>query len=372
MSRKIRQRDGSVLILFLLILPVLILVVGFSIDFAHVQRVRTELRRSTDLAAKAAAQTLSETESEDDARATAQSIAAQNFVGGQPLSLPDGAIDFGNAYRGGDGSWVYSSGAVPINAVQILGSRNATAPDGRISSYFGVLYGNSHFDAEASAIAAFIDSDICLVLDRSSSMKLAESSTDALMSSGDPRFCQVPWADSRWVALDNAVDVFLDEMTRTRAREKFAVVTFSSNSNFCGENSNKVDVDQPLSFSETDVQAALNARSTSIWGGMTDIAAGIEKGHEILTGAGSRPTAQRIMIVLTDGQYTEDNPVPYAFSAASDGIMIYTITFSAGAAQSDMINVAAAGNGRHYHANNAAELDVVFREVGGAISKLVQ
>ena len=324
------------------------------------------------MAAKAAAQALSEFQDEDAARTVAKQIASQNFVGGQSLTLRNEAITFGNAYRGADGKWVFSAGGSPINAVNVLGTRNAAASDGPIQSYFGFLYGNPLFDAEANATAAFIDSDICLVLDRSSSMKLSESSTAPLMSGSDPRFCDEPWADSRWVALENAVDVFLDEMARTRAQEKFAVVTFASNNSFCGIQSNRVEVDQPLTYQESQIESAMHARSTQAWGGMTDIAAGIQKGREVLTGSGSRQTAQKIMIVLTDGQYTEDNPIPYALDAAMDGILIYTITFSSGAAQQDMIEVADAGNGRHYHANNANELALVFREVGGTIAKLVE
>ena len=37
-----------------------------------------------------------------------------------------------------------------------------------------------------------------------------------------------------------------------------------------------------------------------------------------------------------------------------------------------MIDVADAGNGVHYHADDAADLTAVFRSLGGAISNLVQ
>ncbi len=49
------NRRGSILTMLLILLPVLILFVGFAIDYAYMQRARTELRRATDLAAKAAA-----------------------------------------------------------------------------------------------------------------------------------------------------------------------------------------------------------------------------------------------------------------------------------------------------------------------------
>ena len=59
------------MILTVLLLPILVLIVGFSVDFAHMQRVRTELRRSADLAAKASAAVLAETADQGSARQAA-------------------------------------------------------------------------------------------------------------------------------------------------------------------------------------------------------------------------------------------------------------------------------------------------------------
>ena len=113
-------------------------------------------------------------------------------------------------------------------------------------------------------------------------------------------------------------------------------------------------------------------RSSSVWWGGTDIARGIEEGQAVLTSSDARPTAYKFMIVMTDGRYTESDPVPFAEIAGANGITIYTITFSDGANKDDMRLVANAGNGNHYHADDAADLDAVFRSLGGAISNLVQ
>ena len=66
------------------------------------------------------------------------------------------------------------------------------------------------------------------------------------------------------------------------------------------------------------------------------------------------------MIVFTDGQYTEDDPLVEAQNAAAEGMIIYTVTFSPGANQTDMINIANAGNGRHFHADTRANSTVPF------------
>ena len=69
------------------------------------------------------------------------------------------------------------------------------------------------------------------------------------------------------------------------------------------------------------------------------------------------------MIVLTDGNYTGNDPVPAATAAAAADIIVHTITFSAGANQTDMQEVATAGGGLHYHAPDAATLNEIFRDL---------
>ena len=59
------------------------------------------------------------------------------------------------------------------------------------SQVFGGTDGK-RFAAIALNTASFLDVDICLVLDRSSSMKLSVSDTAGYMATSDPRFCQPP------------------------------------------------------------------------------------------------------------------------------------------------------------------------------------
>jgi hypothetical protein len=94
-----------------------------------------------------------------------------------------------------------------------------------------------------------------------------------------------------------------------------------------------------------------------------------------LTGGNGRPTAQKIMVVLTDGAYTNGiHPEGVAASAAADGIRVHTITFGACPATviADMQETAAAGSGNHYHAPDAATLNDVFSEIAGSIAILTQ
>ena len=368
------QRQGTILVVFLLLLPIIILMVGFSVDLAHMQRVRTELRSATDLAAKAAAESLSASSSEATARQAAMDIAALNLVNGQPLSLDPTDIVFGRSEKQGDGSWDFDEADSPKNAVKITGSRTSSSLDGAIPTYFGNLYGRPDFHPEFQSTSAFIDVDICIVLDRSSSMKHAATNpTPDGLSSSDPRYCAAPYADSRWIALDGAIQTFLAELQTTIGSEQVAMVTFAtSNTSVCGETNSVASVDQDLTSNLNNISNAMNTRNTTIWNGGTDIAAGVSLGNTVLTSGLARPNADKVMIVFTDGQYTEADPAPLASAAAADGITVHTITFSPGANQTDMLAAATAGKGRHFHADNATDLDDIFREMAASLAIIIQ
>ena len=98
-QRSKSDRRGAILVLFLVLFPVLLLIVGFSVDYAQMQRSRTELRRATDLAAKAAAVSLAQTADETIALQVAKDIASENFVAGDPLQLADADVTFGTSSR---------------------------------------------------------------------------------------------------------------------------------------------------------------------------------------------------------------------------------------------------------------------------------
>ena len=77
------KRKGTLVVLFALVLPVLMVILGFTVDYANIQRVRNEIRAVADLAAKAAAAKLAATQDTDQAIAAAQAVASANFVNGQ-------------------------------------------------------------------------------------------------------------------------------------------------------------------------------------------------------------------------------------------------------------------------------------------------
>lgn len=369
---RVRRRRGAMIVLVAALLPVLLLIAGFAVDLANMQFVRSQLRATTDLAVKAAAATLSTSGDVASARNVGKAVAAENEVAGQPLVLENGDFEFGSATQQPGGNWAFVQGGFPLNAVRLTGRRTAGSPSGPVGLFFGSLFGAAAFEPQVAATASFIDVDICLVLDRSSSMKLAVDDPAGLMGEGDSRECDTPWTDSRWVALENAVQTFISRMNVSIAQEQVAVVTFASDNETCDSEVDEASVDQDLTLTLSQINSAMAARTSSVWNGMTNIDSGIVKGHEVLTGSQARVTALKVMIVLTDGVYTGNYPVPYAEDAYDDDIVVHTITFSDGANQSDMQAVAAAAAGLHYHAPDATTLNNVFDELAGSISILTE
>src|SRR3954462_14226999 len=96
------NRRGAMLVLIALCLPVCLIIAAFAINVAWMQLVRTELRTSTDAAARAGAKQLSLSQSTGVALAQAKDLAKRNPVAGQPLLLANSDVEFGSSSQAND------------------------------------------------------------------------------------------------------------------------------------------------------------------------------------------------------------------------------------------------------------------------------
>jgi Ca-activated chloride channel family protein len=358
------RRRGAISILVCLLLVVFLASVVLSVDVAYMQLCRTRLRSATDAAARAAGEALSREQDLDASRQAAKDIAAANMVAGTPLLLDDDDIIFGHSEQQNSGAWDFVAGAEPINAVRVNGRRTRTAPSGSINTLFGRFFNVFDFQPTQLATVVRLDRDICLVVDRSSSMKLYLTDTAPTMSTGDSRFCQKPnLALSRWGALAVAVDRFTSALYTTPQSEHLGLVSYGSNYTSCSYTNYAATINQSLSNDYSDATAALQSISDSKFNGMTDISAGILKGIEVLTSAQARPFAAKTMVLMSDGAYTQGvQPSTVAPQAAAENIVIHTITFGE-ANPAEMQAIADATGGNHYIAPNAAALQDIFEEI---------
>jgi hypothetical protein len=359
-----RNRRGVIVVLVALMIIVFLASVAFSVDVSYMQLTRSKLRAATDAAARAAGEGLSRAQDIDYARQAAKDIAEANEVAGKPLLLDDSDIVFGKSTQQSNGAWAFVPGGEPINAVRVFGRRTREAPSGSVPTFFGRVFNVFDFQPAQAATVVRLDRDICLVVDRSSSMKLYLDDTSPTMSTGDARFCKPPnMALSRWGALSVAVQRFVDALATTPQIEHLALASYSSTYTACNFSNNAADINCPLTANHAQVTSAMATLSTKKFNGMTNIAAGITTGIAVLTSTSARPFAAKTMVLMSDGAYTQgQQPSLVAPQAAAHDILIHTITFGE-ANPAEMQAIADATGGNHYIAPDAAALQDIFEEI---------
>ncbi len=183
----------------------------------------------------------------------------------------------------------------------------------------------------------------------------------------DPRFSQAPWNDSRWIALEGAVQEFVTALGETPQVEWIGLVSYASNYNRFGVNNLEAEINQTLTENHARVNQEMAVISGTVFNGLTNIAAGIDEGVVALFAEGSsRPFAAKTMVLMTDGIPNPSNPAQVrarATVAANRNVKIYTVTFGDAADQGLMRDVADIGSGEHYHADNESQLDEIFRQI---------
>jgi Mg-chelatase subunit ChlD len=359
-----KNRRGAIVVLAAFMIIAFLVSVAFSVDVSYMQLTRTKLRSATDAAARAAGEGLSRAQDMDYARQQAKDIAAANKVAGKPLLLADEDIVFGHSDQQANGAWAFTAGGEPINAVRVFGRRTEDSPAGSVPLFFGRVLGVQDFEPTQAATVTRLDRDICLVVDRSSSMKLHLTDTSPTMSTSDSRFCKPPnMSLSRWGALSVGVQRFINALAETPQTEFVALVSYGSNYSACGVSNTSAEINCQLSENHAVVTSAMATLSAKKFNGMTNIGAGITKGIQALTSASARPYAAKTMVLMSDGAYTEGTqPSLIAPQAAAQDIIIHTITFGE-ANPAEMQAIADATGGNHYIAPDAATLQEIFEEI---------
>jgi Flp pilus assembly protein TadG len=364
------NRRGAMLVLIAICLPLIVIMAAFAVDVAWMQLVRTELRTSTDAAARAGAKELSLSQSTTTARQRAKDAAMRNLVAGDPLQLADNDVVFGKSVQANEASrFKFTAGGKSPNAVQVTGQRTKGSLTGPVDLLFAGVLGVQQFQPVETATSPQRDRDNCLVVDRSGSMMWTLQ--NAQLPKGAPD-CGPPDPRSRWGALNVALEAFLQELDKTNQDEHVALCSYSSDKTECG---NKYKISQTDSDLVSDYSAIRNAMATlssKPVKGNTSISAGIDEGNKVLTGKKIRPFAVKTMIVMTDGIHNlGPEPVLSAKQAAKNDIVIHTITFSSDADIKRMQDVANATGGRHFHAPTAEDLARIFKEIASTLPVLL-
>jgi Mg-chelatase subunit ChlD len=332
------NRRGAMLVLIAVMFVFLFIAAAFAVDVARIHVTRSELRTATDAAAKAAVEALGREQSIEAGRNAAIEVARRNIVAGNGLDLRPSDIVFGGSVAQDDGSFAFDPNASFINSARVTGSRTEESLDGSVGLFFAPLVGAGNFEPQRVASAARTDRDIALVLDVSGSM-----------ASG-----------GRFEALSNGLNVFLNELEATRQREAVSLTVYSTEARKLQDMTDNLNL----------IRSAFADESPA---GFTAIGRGMRVGlNSILSDAQSRPFALKSLIVMTDGNQNRGvNPRAIARRCAAENVTVHTITFSDGANQALMRQVANVGNGNHLHAVNNGQLVEAFREIARQLQVLL-
>jgi Mg-chelatase subunit ChlD len=234
------------------------------------------------------------------------------------------------------GKFAFAANQSPKNSVQVLGRRTHDSPSGPVPLFFGNLMGMRFFEPQCIAAATYIERDVVLVVDRSGSMK------------GD-----------KFLSLVDAIDVFVKTLQETPVDEQVGLASYSDTATS----------DVYLTENLDEISAGIRGLPVD---GYTSISRGMNAGRVILDNSRGIDFVERTMIVMTDGLHNRGpEPREEALLLAAAGVTIHTITFGADADQKRMIEVAAIGGGRHYHAEDGSQLREIYREIALTLSTLM-
>ncbi len=368
LKRSPSPRRGAIIILMVLLLPLAVLVSAIAINLAYIELSRTEMVIATDAAARAGGRDLITSGSTLTARNRAKQLALLNTVAGRGLNLSSSDIQFGTSTRSPGGRYNFSPSILTPNAVRVTAHRDALNADGKIPLLMPSILGTSSFATSQEAVSTQMEVDVGLVIDRSGSMAYAANEVNGLLpvpalappgwNWGDP----VP-IGSRWLDVLAAVNVFAAELATSPGAEQLSLSTYNDTAL----------TNVSLTTNYASVVGAMGIYTLSFPQGATNIGGGLAEGAAALTSSPSqRAGAAKVLVVMTDGIHnTGLDPLISAQAAANAGIMIFTVTFSDEAEQTRMQQVAAIGNGRHYHATTAAQLSAVFSDIAASLPTLL-
>lgn len=353
----------------------LLMFAAFSVNLAYMQVMREQLRVASDAAAKAALVKLGATQDKAAAAAFGRQVAERNLVGGKPPQIDAGDIVFGNAVSDKYGIYSFKADAMPLNAAQVTGS--ATRP-----LFLRTFMPTGSFTTSQTSVTTRISHDVCLVLDRSASMAFDLSNREFTyppdVSEGkhplQSYFTPPSPTTSRWQALSSAVRAFIGTLQDRNLDVNVALVTYAEYYSFGAYGATDASLDVNLTQNYRQIIDAMDAWGRRPLLGDTNIEAGLALAATEMTGPRSRLTADRTIILLTDGVPTSGNPDVASLTLNSRGnsqIVTHVITFggqaSSGTYQALMMNAAANGNGMFFNAPTSEQLQEAFQSIADSL-----
>jgi Flp pilus assembly protein TadG len=388
-----QHRRGAAHILIAAMLFTFIVITALTVDYAYMQLIRTELRTATDAAAKAGAEALARTQNANSAKAAAVLYAGMNKVGGRPFQISTNDVTLGRVTAQNNGSWTFVANSTPYNSVRVNARIGNGGTTSAIPTFFAPALGHAPFATSSQATAGQQEVEVCLCIDRSGSMMFDMTGTEWSYASSNPlrysssyypdsfyrNYCSPPHPTaSRWSIMRSAVTTFLNEAGQFQYPPRTSLVTWSDTMSlpyhpYTSYTDVSTDFALPSStgFSWTSnrasIESSLNTRSNLPVGGGTKLSAGLDRAVQILTGTNAKPLSNKVIILLTDGQWNAGrDPVLAAQDAAAAGITVHCVSMMT-STQATLTQVANLTGGQYYPTSNAAQLQQAFRDLAKSL-----
>lgn len=351
----------------MILLPALFALAAMAINLSYIQLVRSRVQIATDSATRAAGGAFSTTGDQAAALAAARSMAAANPIESVVLSIDAGDLEYGLSSRVTKNK-AYSFQVAPNgNSVRLTTNSYANGAGDALKPVFSVF--NATFDIRPVCTATHTQTtlDVGVVVDRSGSMRWA---ANEVASNGTPPASDPDWVDgdpappgSRWLDLVASVGSFNNILASTGKIEKVALSSYASTS----------ATHQVLTDDYTLISNELNVISSSFQEGATNVGDGILEGLAAVSDPKyCRPWASNALVLMSDGNHnTGTDPIVAAQQAVTEGVPIYTVSFSAEANQTLMKQIADMTKGRHYHAVDAAQLNAAFESIARSLPSML-
>lgn len=396
--RSAPSRRGASALLIVALLFTFVVVAAVTVDYAYIQLVRTELRVATDAAAKAGAEALGRTEDTNQAIETAIQYAAFNNVAGNPLQLSADEIILGRVVEGNSGRWEFEEDATPFNSMRVNSHVNPPL-------FFGRLLGRERFSPGQTAVAGQQQVDVVLCLDRSGSMLFDMSGVEYAYPPNNPNlmsnsqwnairnnFNKNDWdvwrnhlspphpTNSRWAVLSRAVNDFFTEVKKYNPPPNVSLVTWSSDYTMpvtpgtkytAAQVDAKLPTNDNFNAQQTLIQSKINNLGSKAMMGATNLSAGLDLAVHQVTVANPRTLTNKIVILLTDGQWNDGrNPVLAAQDARDANVTVHTVTMLT-AFQPDIQQVANTTGGMSFTTQSEAQLRKAFRDIAKSLQIVI-
>ena len=387
-----RSRNGVAHVLIGVMLFTLLIVSAMAVDFAYMQLIRTELRTATDAAAKAGAESLARTQDANAARDAATLFASRNRVAGIPLQISRDDVILGRVTGRNNGSWAFAANSTPFNSVRVNGRVGNGATAAAVPLFFPTVLGRQDFSASQQSTAGQQEVEVSLCIDRSGSMMFDMTGVEWAYPTGNPNLSTYTaqgsmWQNfgspphptaSRWAVMSSAVNTFLHEAGGFQYPPRTSVVTWGSDYRipvppYGDYTAVTTNLALPASAgfdwgtNRTQVQSALATLGTRPIAGGTNLSAGLDRAVQVLTGTNARQLSNKVIILLTDGQWNAGrDPVLAAQDAAAAGIIVHTVSMIT-ASQTTLTQVAGVTGGQYYVTTNQSQLAQAFRDIAKSL-----